>query len=57
MASITASGLPMTIGELFAQRCFYQLAEQWHVLQGSASGLQAGGLEIQSVRGGHGCFG
>ena len=55
VAGITSGGLPMTVGELLAKRCLHQLAEQWHVFQGSASGFQARGLEIQRMRGGRGC--
>ena len=55
VAGITIGGLPMTVGELLAKRCLHQLAEQRQVLQGSTSGFQAGGLEIQRMRGGGGC--
>lgn len=55
MAGITSGGLPMAVGQLLAKRCLHQLVEQWHVFQGTASGFQAGGLEIQRMRGGRCC--
>ena len=55
VAGITPGGLPMTVRKLLAKRCLHQLTEQWHVVQGTASGFQAGGLEIQRMRGGRGC--